>query len=167
MWGEILEKFNRFPAQQRVISLLLENGFGISPGGRIRAGKIEISHTDVARAVGVDRRVIDATIKNIMADESLRTIFENMRAIPLLRDLAPLLNLGVIVIEPHDATDVGILGAVAGTIASHGLSIRQAVSDDPVFTDEPKLTIVTDPEIPPELIRDLKKIPAVKGVTIY
>jgi len=53
MWGEILSKFDRFPAQKRVITLMLENGFGVSDGGYIRAGSIEISHTDVARAVGV------------------------------------------------------------------------------------------------------------------
>jgi len=167
MWSEILSRFDRFPAQQRVISLMLEYGFGISPNGRIRAGSIEISHTDAARAVGVDRRVVDTTVRNIMEDEHLREIFENMRPIPLLRDVAPLLNLAVIVIEPHDARDVGILGAVTGTIASYGLSIRQAVSDDPYLVDNPRLTIVTDPDVPPELIRDLKAIPAVKGLTIY
>ncbi|MHC1565004.1 MAG: amino acid-binding protein [Candidatus Syntropharchaeales archaeon] len=167
MWGEILSKFDRFPAQKRVITLMLENGFGVSDGGYIRAGSIEISHTDVARAVGVDRRVVDAAIKNIMKDKSLKAIFENIHSIPFLRDVAPLLNLGVIVIEPHNARDAGILGSVSGVIASHGLSIRQAVSDDPYFVDEPRLTIVTDPGIPAELIHDLKRLPAVKGIAIY
>ncbi|VUT27713.1 MAG: hypothetical protein SYNGOMJ08_00263 [Candidatus Syntrophoarchaeum sp. GoM_oil] len=167
MWGEVLSKFDRFPAQKRVISLMLENGFSISSDGNIKAGKVGILNTDLARAVGVDRRVVDATIKNITGDESLKALFENMRSIPLLRDVAPLLNLGVIVIEPHNARDAGILGSVTGTIASYGLSIRQAVSDDPYFVDDPRLIIVTDPDIPPELIRDLKKIPAVKGIGIY
>lgn len=80
---------------------------------------------------------------------------------------APALGLGVIVITPGDASRTGILGQVATAVAEYGLSIRQAVTEDPYLTENPLLTIITDDNIPGELIDELKKVPGVKGVTIY
>ncbi|MHC1566161.1 MAG: amino acid-binding protein [Candidatus Syntropharchaeia archaeon] len=167
MWKEIMDKFSGHPAQREVVRLLLERGFRINSQGRVVSGGIEIPHSQIAREVGVDRRIVDATAQKILKDEMLRKIFQNIRSTPLLIDIAPLLNLGVIVIEPKNAEDRGILGDVATTIAKHGLSIRQAVSDDPYFTEDPKLKIVTDGPVSGELIDALKRIPSVRGVRIY
>jgi len=56
---------------------------------------------------------------------------------------------------------------VATAVAEYGLSIRQAVTEDPYLTEDPLLTIITDDNIPGNLIDELKKVPGVKGVTIY
>ncbi|NOR78199.1 MAG: amino acid-binding protein, partial [Methanophagales archaeon] len=55
----------------------------------------------------------------------------------------------------------------AMVIAKRGFSIRQAVSDDPYLTDDPKLTIITDKNIPGELIEEIGKLKSVKGVQIH
>jgi hypothetical protein len=52
-------------------------------------------------------------------------------------------------------------------VASYGLSIRQAVSDDPYFVEDPKLTIITEGKIPGDLVRLLMEIEGVKRVTVY
>ena len=167
MWTIIQEKFRNHPAQEKVIRLLLARGFQINSEGRVVSGNIEIPHTQIANEIEVDRRVVDSTCETISKDERLMQIFRNVRTMPFLRDVAPLLGLGVIVIAPDNASRKGLLGAVATAVAEHGIAIRQAVSDDPYLTENPKLTIITEGKASGELVDSLTKIKGVKSVTLY
>jgi predicted regulator of amino acid metabolism with ACT domain len=167
MWREVVERFEGLPSQKKVVELLLERGFQVSPEGKVASGGIEIPHTQIAHEVGVDRRVVDMTIKRILNVPELQKIFENMRSISFLADVAPFLGLSVIIIHPEDAKEKGILGEVASVIAKQDISIRQAVSDDPYIVDDPKLTIITDKNIPGELIEEIGRLKRVKGVQIH
>jgi predicted regulator of amino acid metabolism with ACT domain len=166
MWTEIIGKFKGMPSQEKVIRLLLERGFQVSPDGHVVSGKIVIPHTQIAHEAGVDRRVVDATTEMILHDEVLKRVFQNIRSIASLRDVAPLLGLGVIIITPDNAQNVGIIHDVTGVVERYHISIRQCVTDDPYFTDDPKMTLITNDPIPGELVSDLKKIPYVRSVTI-
>jgi len=167
MWKTLLKKFEKYPAQIKVLKLLFERGFQVNEEGKVTSGSIEIAHTQLAKDVCVDRRVVDATTKTIISDEFLSTIFKNVHSIPFLRDVAPSLGLGVIIIIPEDASHVGILAEVAGLISKHNVSIRQAVSDDPYLTDNPRLTIITDRKVPGDLVDKILSLPSVKGVSIF
>lgn len=167
MWSVIQEKFKNHPAQEKVIRLLLERGFQINEQGRVVSGNIEIAHTQIANEIGVDRRVIDATCEAILKDTTLRHIFNNVRTIPFLRDVAAYLDLGVIIINPDDAARKGLLGAVATAVAEHGNIIRQAVSDDPYLTENPTLTIIIEGRVSGGLVKALTGIKGVKSVTVY
>ena len=113
MWSEIIGKFKGMPSQEKVIRLLLERGFQVSPDGHVVSGKIIIPHTQIAREAGVDRRVVDATTEMILRDDVLKRVFQNIRSIASLRDVAPLLGLGVIIITPDNAQNVGIIHDVS------------------------------------------------------
>ena len=166
MWQEILSKFKRFPAQEKVIRLILQRGFQINDEARVVSGHIEIPHAQIAKELDVDRRVVDTTAQAIREDEALRKVFKNVHSITFLGDVAPILGLGVIEITPVDAAKTGLLGDVASAVAGFGLSIRQAVSDDPYFVERPKLTIITEGKIPGELVGLLMEIEGVKRVTV-
>ena len=167
MWTEIIKKFSHFPAQEKVIRLLLERGFQINSEGKVVSGAIEIPHTQIANEIGVDRRVVNATTNVILGDEKLKKVFQNLHSITFLKDVAPLLGLSVMIIIPQDAQKTGILGDVASLIAKQGISIRQAVTDDPYFTEDPKLTIITNARASGDLINALMTLPSVKSVTVY
>ncbi len=167
MWSIIQEKFKHHPAQEKVIRLLLERGFQINDEGRVVSGSIEMPHTQIAHEIGVDRRVVDATCETISKEPKLRQIFQNIHTIPFLKDVAPYLGLGVIIITPEDAARKGLLGSVATAVAEHGTIIRQAVSDDPYLTENPQLTIITEGRVSGELVAALTKIKGVKSVTVY
>jgi predicted regulator of amino acid metabolism with ACT domain len=167
MWSVLQEKFKNHPAQEKVIRLLLERGFQINEEGRVVSGNIEIAHTQIANEIDVDRRVVDATGETILEDEKLMQIFRNVRTIPFLRDVAPYLGLGVIVIIPDNAARKGLLGSVSTAVAEHGITIRQAVSDDPYLTENPKLTIITEGKVTGKLVDALIKIKGVQSVTVY
>lgn len=166
MWSEIIGKFKGMPSQEKVVRLLLERGFQVDEHGHVVSGKIEIPHTQIAKEVGVDRRVVDATTEMILNDDILKRVFVNIHSIASFRDVAPLLGLGVIIIAVDNAQNVGIISEVTDVISRFNLSIRQAVTDDPFFTDEPVMTVITNDVIPGDLVSELRKLNSVKSVTI-
>ncbi|MFB6086379.1 MAG: amino acid-binding protein [Halodesulfurarchaeum sp.] len=166
MFESIMEKFEGSPGQQAVVRLLLERGFSVNEEGRVVSGSIEIPNTQVAEEVGVDRRVVDTTTNAILADPELERIFRNISQIPSLMDLAPLLDLTVLTIAVTSAGESGIIATITGRLADREITIRQAVSEDPEFTDEPRLHIITEQQIPGDLLTELSNLEFVRSIEI-
>ena len=166
MFDEIMAKFADSPGQRAVVRLLLERGFSVNEEGRVVSGGIGIPDTGIAREAGVDRRVVDATTDAILADPDLERVFRNISAIPSLRDLAPVLGLSVLTVQVADETQPGIVATVTTAIAERDISIRQTISEDPEFTDEPKLYVITDEPLPGALVIDLQQLPFVRKLEL-
>ena len=84
-----------------------------------------------------------------------------------LKEIAKHLNLGVVEIFVVNARSPGILSSAAVILNTAGLSIRQAIVDDPELSPEPKLTFIVERKIPGELISELLKISGVAKVSVY
>jgi hypothetical protein len=166
MWQALMDHFRRYPAQERVVRLLIQNGLRID-GETVYAGNVAVADTAIARAADVDRRIVRATVTTINADGELQRAFSRFAPTLHLKDVAPELGCGVIQITPTNAQQPGILAGVSGVISEAGISIRQAVVDDPAFTDAPRLFVVTESRVPPSLIAAIQAVPGVKAVTIY
>jgi predicted regulator of amino acid metabolism with ACT domain len=152
----IMEKFADSPSQQAVIRLLLERGFSVNDEGRVVSGGIEIPYTGIAREADVDRRVVDTTTDAILADDQLRRIFANISSIPSLMDLAPVLDLTVLTVGVRDAEESGIVAAVTTAIAERDVPVRQVITEDPEFTDQARLYVITDEELSGGLINEIR-----------
>jgi len=167
MWKNIKEALEDYPERLKVARILVENGLGIR-NGKIFLNDIEIPPVRVARVAGVDRRTVLETLKAIDANRELRIIFEGVRSAGVsLREVSKHLNLGVVEITPTDARIPGILANAAMVLANKGLSIREAIVDDPELSPEPKLTLIVEKKIPGELIPKLLKINGVVKVSVY
>ncbi|RZN62938.1 hypothetical protein [Methanonatronarchaeum sp. AMET6-2] len=166
MWKKVEKHFEGYPAQKKVMHLLLSRGFRVDQEGKIKSGDIRIPKSQIAREAQVDRKAVDSTTKRIKNNDFLKDIFYNLRSMPLLEEVAPKLDLGLTIITPTDAAKKGILGEVAATITKKDISIYQAIADDPNLTDNPKLTIITEKRIPGTAIDELREIEGVKKVTI-
>jgi predicted regulator of amino acid metabolism with ACT domain len=81
-------------------------------------------------------------------------------------DLAPVLDLAVCTVTVRDAEESGIVARVTTAIAGHDVSIRQVMTEDPEFTDEPKLYVITDDPISGELINDIRALPFVERIEL-
>ncbi|MBS3760976.1 amino acid-binding protein [Halodesulfurarchaeum sp.] len=167
MFESIMEKFEGSPGQQAVVKLLLERGFSVSEDGRVVSGSIEIPNTQVAAEAGVDRRVVDTTTDAILADPELERIFRNISQIPSLMDLAPLLDLTVLTVAVRSAGESGIIAEITDRLAKRDITIRQAVSEDPEFTDEPRLHIITEQQVPGDLLTELSNLDIVRSIEIH
>jgi uncharacterized protein len=167
MWNTIKQHFKDYPERLKVARVLVENGLSIQ-NQKIYLNQIEIPPVRIARVAGVDRRTVIETLATVKADRQLRQIFEGIRpAGHSLKEIAKLLNLGVIEITPTDANAHGILANSAMLLTNGGLSIRQAIVDDPELSPEPKLTLIVEKKIPGELIADFLKIEGIAKVSVY
>jgi len=166
MFDEIMQKFEDSPGQQDVIRLLLERGFSVNEDGRVVSGGIEIPNTGIAREAGVDRRVVNATTDAILEDDDLRRIFRNISSVPSLLDLAPVLDLHAVTVTVRAADESGIVSTVTSAMADRDISIRQVLSEDPEFTDEPKLYVITDEELPGDLINEIRRLAFVRTIEL-
>jgi uncharacterized protein len=167
MWNTIKKHLEEYPERLRVARVLVENGL-TAKDRKIYLNQIEIPPVRIARAAGVDRRTVNETLKTIKANRELRLIFEEMRSAGhSLKEIAKPLKLGVVEITPVDAKTAGILSNSATLLAKAGLSIRQAIVDDPELSPEPKLTLIVEKKIPGELIPELLKIKGVAKISVY
>jgi predicted regulator of amino acid metabolism with ACT domain len=167
MWNSIKKHFEGYPERLRVARVLVENGLS-ARDGKIYLNQVEVPPVRIGRVAGVDRRTVNETLKTIKANRELRVIFEELRSAGhSLKEIAKPLNLGVVEITPVDAKTAGILANSSTLLAKAGLSIRQAIVDDPELSPEPKLTLIVEKKIPGELIPELLKITGVAKVAVY
>jgi len=167
MWSNIRKYLERYPERLKVARVLVENGLSVR-NGKIYLNEVEVPPVRVARVADVDRRTVNETLDAITANRELRLIFESLRSAGhSLKETAKHLNLGVVEITPVDARIPGILANSAMILAKNGLSIRQAIVDDPELSPEPKLALIVEKKIPGELIPEFLKIYGVAKVSVY
>jgi predicted regulator of amino acid metabolism with ACT domain len=167
MWSNIRKCLEGYPERLKVARVLVENGLSVR-NSKIYLNEIEIPPVRIARVAEVDRRTVNETLNAINANRELRLIFEGLRSAGhSLKEIAKHLNLGVVEITPVDARMLGILANSAMILTKNGLSIRQAIVDDPELSPEPKLTLIVEKKIPGELIPEFLKITGVAKVSVY
>ena len=166
MWERIQSVMRSHPERLKVARACLENGLALKDG-RIDLNKTEIPTARVARAAGVDRRTVTETIRMVSEHPDLRMIFENLQSAGLsLRGVAKPLGLGVVEITAQDPKAAGILAGASKLLADAGISIRQALVDDPDLVPEPKLTLISERSVPGNLIPEMLKIAGVAKVSV-
>ena len=167
MWNMIKGHFEDYPERLKVARVLVENGLS-AKDGKICLNQIEIPPVRIARVAGVDRRTVNETLSAIEEDPELKLLFEEIRpAGHSLKEIAKHLNLGVVEHSVSNAKAVGILSQASTLLTNAGLSIRQAIVDDPELSPEPKLTLIVERKIPGELIPEMLKIIGVAKISVY
>ncbi|HEV51234.1 MAG TPA: hypothetical protein ENO31_01700 [Thermoprotei archaeon] len=166
MWKFVSSKFSGREEKMAVAKLLIQYGLSVK-NGRVYCGEIEIPVAKIAAVAHVDRRTVSSTVKMIESDPVLGKIFSQLEPSgSSLKKVAKNLGWSVVEITPSDATKPGILAGVASIIASRNLSIRQAIVDDVDLNPDPKLTIVVEGQIPPDLIYEIKKVNGVSSLSL-
>ena len=166
MWKDLSEYFKDYPKRKKIAQKMLEYGLKIK-NNKLCCGEIELSDSKIARGLDTDRRAIAATIKTICNTPQLAEIFSKLRPTCHLKDVASDLKWGVIEIIPEDPSIPGILADVANIISLNKISIRQAIVDDFELSEEPRLFIITEKQIPGELIPKIRNAKGVKALLIY
>jgi predicted regulator of amino acid metabolism with ACT domain len=167
MWSNIKKYLEGHPERLAVARVLVENGLSVK-NSKIYLNQIEIPPVRIARVAAVDRRTVKETLHAISANRELRLLFEGLRSAGhSLKEVAKLLNLGVVEITPVDAHIPGILASSALILSQNGLSIRQAIVDDPELSPEPRLTLIAEKKIPGDLIPRLLAVNGVAKVSVY
>ncbi|HKI76783.1 MAG TPA: ACT domain-containing protein [Candidatus Bathyarchaeia archaeon] len=166
MWHKIEALMEGHPERLRVVRTLLENGFSLRDEG-IYLNDIEVPIVRIAKSAGVDRRTVDETIRMVENSPELKTLFSNLRSAGMsLKGVAKQLGLGVVEIVVQDPHRPGILAEASQLFSELGISIRQALVDDPELAPEPKLVLIGDKAVPGEIVPRLLKIGGVTRVSV-
>ena len=161
--SKILEYLKKYPSQRDVVSVMLRYGISVREG-KAYCGTIELADSSIARAANVDRRVVRSTIERIMDDPELSDYFSRLDSIALLAGVAPLIGCNAIEIIPVDANMPGILAEITHVIYEAGVSVRQAVVDE--MTGNPRLIVVIEGQLPPEILPRLKACQGVSSIIL-
>lgn len=165
MWSKLRPHFKGFPAQERVAQMMVSYGLRVKDGA-VYAGNIELADSAIARAVGIDRRVVTATRETIAKTPLLRDFFARLWPVCHLGNVAPLMGWGAIEILPTNASKPGILAGTSTIIAEAGISIRQVVVDDPEIVEDPRAMLITEKPVPERLLPRLRNLDGVRGVVL-
>ncbi len=76
MWARIRALFETHPERLQVAKFLLQNRFSVK-GDKIYVNEVEVPTLKVARAVGVDRRTVNETIRAMDMDGEIKKVFQN------------------------------------------------------------------------------------------
>lgn len=165
MWAKLKPHFKGFPAQERVAQLMVTYGLRVKDGS-VYVGEIALADSAIARAAGVDRRVVTSTLETIGKTPLLRDFFAKLWPVCHLGNVAPMMGWGAIEILPTDASKAGILAGTATIIAEAGISVRQVVVDDPEIFEDPRALLITEKPVPERLLPRIRSLDGVRGVVL-
>jgi predicted regulator of amino acid metabolism with ACT domain len=159
-----MDRFDDEPAKQEVVRFLLQHGYAVDEENGINTNGMSLSDSDIAATLGVDRRVVSKTAETICQDDELQQIFRNLSSVPFLENTADVLGLSVITVQVDDAAETGLLADIAQVFTDYEVMIRQAVVQDPFFTEQPQFVAIIDGTPPEGMMIDLKKLEFSEGV---
>jgi len=165
MWAKLKPYFKGFPAQERIAQLMVTHGFRVKDG-RVSAGDVGLTDSAIARAVGVDRRVVTATLETIDKTPLLRDFFARLWPVCHLGNVAPMMGWGAIEILPTNASKPGILAGTSAIIAEAGIPVRQVIVDDPEVFEDPRAMLITEKPVPERLLPRIRNLDGVRGVVL-
>ena len=166
LWPRIKKQFARQIVRPDVVRKLIECGMRVSDDYKIYVDDVEVDYQAVARAVGVDRRVVKQTVKQIGENHYLYSIFSKTKPLGAsLVELVSLLGYSAVIIEA-DPKSPGIMAAVAEILSRHGMVVRQALADDPDMVQDAKMTLVVEGQLSGVAMEELNSLKLVKSVKI-
>ena len=145
---------------------MIELGIRTGDDGRLYVHDVEIGFSALARAVGVDRRVVKQTVHQIKKSDALREIFSSITSAGAsLVPIASKLGYSTLVIEA-DPRAAGVISTVTKVLADHEIVIRQALAEDPDMNPDAKLTLVLEGNLTGEVMAQLERLIPVKSMTV-
>ena len=151
------EHFAGQRAKLRVVTSLLRLGIRVSREGTLYCDQIELAPAKIARALGVDRRVVIETAKEIASDPELYPVFSELYPIANVSKAAKFFGHDVVEINA-DPNTVGLISKVSSVMAKHNVGIRQIIADDPDLYPEPKMRLVVEGRLPQKALAELRRL---------
>ena len=166
MWAQIRKQFRRKNARVAVARKMIECGMRVGGISQVYVGDVEIDYTALARAAGVDRRVVKQTVEQIERTPDLMAIYSKISPFGAsLVGVASKLGYSVLVVGA-DPKARGVIAKVAKVLSDHGIVIRQALAEDEDMVPDAKLVMVVEGEPPGEVLAKLEALDLVESVTL-
>jgi predicted regulator of amino acid metabolism with ACT domain len=166
MWPNIRKQFERQVVRPEIVRKMIECGMRVSDDEKIYVDDVEVDYSAVARAVGVDRRVVKQTVQQIRGNRYLYSLFSKTKPLGTsLVSFVTQLGYTAIIIEA-DPKSPGIMAGVAEILSRHGMVVRQAVAEDPEMVPEAKMTLVVEGQLTGQAMEELHGLKVVRSIKI-
>ncbi|WP_297535480.1 regulator of amino acid metabolism, contains ACT domain protein [Thermococcus sp.] len=157
------EYFKNYPARKRVAEFLLKNGISVR-NGSLYIGNVEVSPSAVARALGVNRKVVYFTVETIESSGALRLLFERLKPGLSVEEVAPAMGWETLEIEVN-GSPAAVLESVLKGVAAEGndvvsVNLRNLPGED-VY-----LSIVVERPLRGETLRKIGGAPGVRRILV-
>ena len=159
------EYFGEYPARKKVAEMLFNSGLSVREG-KIYARDVEIPVSSVARAAGVNRKIVYYTIEFIEKNYALRSIFERIEPMANLKKVGPIVGWEVLELEMNMDELSCALKDVVEILSEKGCHVRQIIGQEPLLSDGKIFIVLTRP-VPMDLLEKIKSIPTVKDITLH
>ena len=161
----VREYFKNFPARKKVAEILVNHGISIR-NSRLYLGDVEISVNAIARAAGVNRKIVYYTIEYIEKTYELRSIFERLEPLSSLSNVAPILGWEVLEIHFKKGKFGCSLEKISKILSEKACEIRQIVGEREIINSN-KLSIIIEKPIKMSTIEEIRKIEGVESIVIH
>ncbi len=157
--------FKNYPARRKVAEFLFENGLSVK-NGKIYLKEVEVPISELARVIGVNRKIVYHTIDYIEKTYPLKLIFERLNPLPSLIDVAPLMGWEVLEIELEKETYLESFSRILSMLSDNRVPVMEVFSRN--LREEPsKLYVVIDGVLPVEVFAKLKKISGFQKLILH
>ncbi len=157
--------FKNYPARRKVAEFLFENGLSVK-NGKIYLRNVEVPISELARVIGVNRKIVYHTIEYIEKTYPLKLIFERLNPLPSLIEVAPLMGWEVLEIELDKEGYLRGFSEVLALLSDNGVSVMEVFSRN--LREEPtKLYIVIDGTLPVEVFMRIKEMEGFRKLILH
>ena len=161
----VREYFRNYPARKKVAEILVNNGISIR-NSKPYIGDVEISVNAIARAAGVNRKIVYHTIEYIEKTYELKSIFERLRPSSNLDQIAPIMGWEVLEITFKKGKFGCSLEKIAKILSEKACEIRQIIGEREIG-DSNKLIIIVENPLKMDTIAEIKNIEHVESILIH
>lgn len=158
------EYFKSYPARKKVAEFLFENGLSVKHG-RIYLRNVEVPISELARIIGVNRKIVYHTIEYIERTHPLKLIFERLTPLPSLINVAPLMGWEALEVELEKEMYLEGFSEVLSMLYKRNIQVIEVFSRN--LREEPtKLYIIIDGTLPAEVFVKVKEIQGFKKLIL-
>ncbi|ASI99278.1 regulator of amino acid metabolism, contains ACT domain protein [Thermococcus celer] len=157
--------FKNYPARRKVAEFLFENGLSVK-NGKIYLRNVEVPISELARVVGVNRKIVYHTIEYIEKTYPLKLIFEKLNPLPSLIDVAPLMGWEVLEIELDKGEYLKGFSQVLALLSDNNVPVMEVFSRN--LREEPtKLYVVIDGTLPVDVFMRIKEMEGFRRLILH
>ena len=158
------EYFKNYPARRKVAEILVNNGISIRES-KLIMGNIEISVNSIARAAGVNRKIVYHTIEYIEKTYELRSIFERLKPHLSLENVAPIMGWEVLEITFKKGKFGCSLERITKILEDKACEIKEIIGERDV-TEANRLIIIVENPMKVDTIAEIRNIESVESIII-
>ncbi|ASJ06076.1 regulator of amino acid metabolism, contains ACT domain protein [Thermococcus pacificus] len=157
--------FKNYPARRKVAEFLFENGLSVK-NGKVYLRDVEVPISELARIIGVNRKIVYHTIEYIEKTYPLKLIFAKLNPLPSLIDVAPLMGWEVLEIELDKDRYLQGFSDVLRLLYENGVPVMEVFSRN--LREEPtKLYIVIDGTLPVDVFVRVKEMEGFRKLILH